>query len=151
MIAHVLALQRVAEADRFSRLDCELPETAERFQDNMSTWSDANATTPSIEDRLMSLERGMGEMMHLMRQMVNQASNVGGSPSSQGLRSQSIDESTLPDQGPALALQPVQFIQDLQVELFGERDRFSTETDMLGDVVSRGVIDAKLSLKLIEM
>ncbi|KAJ5155225.1 Transcriptional activator of proteases prtT [Penicillium capsulatum] len=137
------------EADYRERLDCELPETPERFQDNSSTWSDANTAIPSIEERLVALERGMGEMMHLMRQMINQSSNAGGSPSSQAMRSQSVDESTANDQGPPPTLQPVQFIQDLQVELCGERDHLS-ETD-LGDVVSSGVIDAKLSLKLMEL
>lgn len=148
--AHTWALLASAEADCRGRLDCELPETAERFQDNISTWSDANGVNSSIEDRLLSLERGMGEMMHLMRQMINQPSNAGGSPNSPGMRSQSIDENMLPDQGPPITLQPVQFIQDLQVELF-ESDRFSPETDLLGDVVSRGIVDAKLSLKLLEL
>ena len=94
----------------------------------------------------------MGEMMHLMRQMLNQSSHVGGSPTSHGMRSQSIDESMNDGApGPQLTLQPVQFIQDLQLELFGERDCFSPDPDILGDVVSQGIVDAKLSLRLMEL
>ncbi|KAJ5438422.1 Transcriptional activator of proteases prtT [Penicillium daleae] len=131
------------------RLDCELPETQDRFQDNASTWSDANAAIPSIEERLVSLERGMGEMIHLMRQMANQSSTVGGSPHSHATRS--VDEMTSGDSWPvpSFTLKPVQFIRDLQIECF--RDQLSTEADLLGDVVSQGIIDAKLSLKLIEL
>ena len=94
----------------------------------------------------------MGEMIHLMRQMVNQSPNTGGSPNFQG-RSNSIDEATSSDSGagPQFTLKPVQFIRDLQVECFGERDQFSAETELLGDVVSQGIVDAKLSLKLIEL
>ncbi|KAJ5669397.1 Transcriptional activator of proteases prtT [Penicillium macrosclerotiorum] len=133
-----------------TRLDCELPETQDRFQDNASTWSDANATIPSIEERLVSLERGMGEMIHLMRQMVNQPLNVSGSPHSHTTRS--VDETTSSGDNwpmPPFTLKPVQFIRDLQIECF--RDQFSAEADLLGDVVSQGIIDAKLSLKLIEL
>lgn len=118
----------------------------------MSTWSDANAAIPPIEERLLSLERGMGEMMHLMRQMLSQSSHAGGSPTSHGMRSQSIDESMNDGApGPQLTLQPVQFIQDLQLELSGERDCFSSDPDILGDVVSQGIVDAKLSLRLMEL
>ncbi|KAJ5168961.1 Transcriptional activator of proteases prtT [Penicillium canariense] len=129
------------------RLDCELPETQDRFQDNASTWSDANMTIPSIEERLVSLERGMGEMIHLMRQMVNQPSTISDSPHSQAGRS--VDEAHLDKWSPSFTLKPVQFIRDLQIEYF--RDQFSSEADLLGDVVSQGIIDAKLSLKLIEL
>ncbi|OKP11751.1 Transcriptional activator of proteases prtT [Penicillium subrubescens] len=131
------------------RLDCELPETQDRFQDNASTWSDANAAIPSIEERLVSLERGMGEMIHLMRQMANQSSTVAGSPHSHGTRS--VDDVASGDNWPvpSFTLKPVQFIRDLQIECF--RDQLSTEADLLGDIVSQGIIDAKLSLKLIEL
>ncbi|KAJ5584237.1 Transcriptional activator of proteases prtT [Penicillium hispanicum] len=135
------------------RLECELPETPERFQDNASTWSDANAAIPSIEERLVSLERGMGEMIHLMRQMVHHSPNAPGSPNFLVGRSNSIDEAASHDSGlgPSFALKPAQFIRDLQIECFGDRDQFSTEADIMGDVVSQGIVDAKLSLKLIEL
>ena len=91
----------------------------------------------------------MGEMIHLMRQMANQSSTVAGSPHSHGTRS--VDDVTSVDSWPApsFTLKPVQFIRDLQIECF--RDQLSTEADLLGDVVSQGIIDAKLSLKLIEL
>ncbi|KAJ6096649.1 Transcriptional activator of proteases prtT [Penicillium sp. IBT 16267x] len=129
------------------RLECELPETPDRYQDSASTWSDANAAIPSIEERLLSLERGMGEMIHLMRQMVNQPPTAG-SPSFPS-RDVSIDGSN--DSGPGFSLKPVQFIRDLQIECFGERDQFPAEGEIPGDVVSQGAVDAKLSLKLIEL
>lgn len=137
--------------DCFARLECELPETQDRFQDNASTWSDANAAIPSIEERLNSLERGMGEMIHLMRQMVNQSSTTGGSPHSHATRS--VDEAASCDSVPvpSFTLKPVQFIRDLQMECFSRRDNFSSDVDLLGDVVSQGIIDVKLSLKLIEL
>lgn len=133
------------------RLECELPETQDRFfQDNASTWSEANAAIPSIEERLVSLERGMGEMIHLMRQMVNQPSNASGSPNSYAGRG--LDEASN-ENGPvpSFSLKPVQLIRDLQIECFNGRDNFPTDVDLLGDVVSQGIIDAKLSLKLIEL
>lgn len=134
-----------------SRLECELPETQDRFQDNASTWSDANAAIPSIEERLTSLERGMGEMIHLMRQMVNQPSTAGGSPHSHVARS--VEEVATGDQGPlpSFTLKPVQLIRDLQKECFNGREDYSSDVDLLGDVVSQGIIDAKLSLKLVEL
>ncbi|OQD73307.1 hypothetical protein PENDEC_c016G00619 [Penicillium decumbens] len=133
------------------RLECELPETQDRFyQDSASTWSEANAAIPSIEERLVSLERGMGEMIHLMRQMVNQPSNASGSPNpyaAGGLDEASNENGPVP----SFCLKPVQLIRDLQSECFNRRDNFSTDVDLLDDVVSRGIIDAKLSLKLIEL
>lgn len=133
------------------RLECELPETQDRFQDNASMWSDANAAIPSIEERLNSLERGMGEMIHLMRQMVHQSSTAGGSPHSHAGRS--VDETAPGDSSPipSFTLRPVQLIRDLQIECFSGRDNFSSDVDLLGDAVSQGIIDVKLSLKLIEL
>ncbi|KAJ5302813.1 Transcriptional activator of proteases prtT [Penicillium atrosanguineum] len=133
------------------RLECELPETQDRFfQDNVSTWSEANAAIPSIEERLVSLERGMGEMINLMRQMANQSSNASGSPNSHAARS--LDDSPSEHgQVPSFSLKPVQLIRDLQIECFNGRDNYTTDVDLLGDIVSQGIIDAKLSLKLIEL
>ncbi|KAJ5129309.1 transcriptional regulator family: Fungal Specific TF [Penicillium bovifimosum] len=132
------------------RLECELPETTERFQDNASTWSDATAAIPSIEERLVSLERGMGEMIHLMRQMVNRSPSMSCSPTSQP-RSNSVDGSGSESMsGSFYPLKPAQLIRDLQAECFGERDH-SAEADILGDIVTQGIVDAKLSHKMIEL
>ncbi|KAJ5772916.1 hypothetical protein N7457_007812 [Penicillium paradoxum] len=133
------------------RLECELPETTERFQDNASTWSDATAAIPSIEERLVSLERGMGEMIHLMRQMVNRSPSMPCSPTSQP-RSNSIDgRGSTDSMSPSFyPLKPAQIIRDLQAECFGERDHLS-EADILGDIVTQGIVDSKLSMKLIEL
>ncbi|KAJ5090237.1 Transcriptional activator of proteases prtT [Penicillium argentinense] len=134
------------------RLECELPETPDRFQDNASTWSDANSSIPSIEERLLHLERGMGEMIHLMRQMVNHTSTIAGSGSPRSQVSRSVDESAGENGAlPPFTLKPVQLIRNLQVECFNGRDNLTPDTDLLGDVVSLGIIDAKLSYKLIEL
>lgn len=92
----------------------------------------------------------MGEMIHLMRQMVNQPSNASGSPNSYAGRG--LDEASN-ENGPvpSFSLKPVQLIRDLQIECFNGRDNFPADVDLLGDVVSQGIIDAKLSLKLIEL
>ena len=85
-------------------------------------------------------------MIHLMRQMVNQPSPVAGSPPSLGARS--VDDVTSNDgwSASSFTLKPMQFMRDLQTECF--RDQLSTEADLMGDVVSQGIIDAKLSLKM---
>jgi hypothetical protein len=136
----------------FPRLECELPETTDRFQDNASTWSDASAAIPSIEERLVSLERGMGEMIHLMRQMVNRSPSMSSSLTSQA-RSNSIDGTTSSDSvsSSLYPIKPAQLIRDLQAECFGERDLFSTDADILGDIITQGIVDSKLSMKLIEL
>lgn len=90
----------------------------------------------------------MGEMIHLMRQMVNQPPAA--SPNFP-TRNNSIDEAGSMENGPSFTLKPVQLIRDLQMECFSERDQFSAEGEILGDVVSQGIVDAKLSLKLIEL
>jgi hypothetical protein len=132
------------------RLDCELPETTERFQDNASTWSDATAV-PSIEERLVSLERGMGEMIHLMRQIVKSSPSMPCSPTFQ-TRNHSIDGTSSSDSMSSsfYPLKPAQLIRDLQAECFGERAHFS-DADILGDIVTQGIVDSKLSVKLIEL
>lgn len=116
----------------------------------MSPWSEANAAIPSIEERLVSLERGMGEMINLMRQMANQSSNASGSPNSHVTRSLD-DSSSEHGQVPSFSLKPVQLIRDLQIECFNGRDNYAPDVDLLGDIVSQGIIEAKLSLKLIEL
>ncbi|KAJ5899752.1 Transcriptional activator of proteases prtT [Penicillium taxi] len=133
------------------RLECELPETPDRYHDN-AFWSDANAAIPSLEERLVSLEHGMGEMIDLMRHMVKSSSSSSPNANTHVTRNNSIDEAMSDSRtGPLFALKPVQFIRDLQAECFGERDHFSSEADLMGDVVSQGIVDAKLSLKLIEL
>ncbi|KAJ5388151.1 Transcriptional activator of proteases prtT [Penicillium cosmopolitanum] len=133
------------------RLECELPETPDRFQDQASAWPDSNGAIPSIEERLLHLEHGMGEMIHLMRQMVNNTSNLAGSPRPQATRS--LDESTSGEIGalPPFTIKPVQFIRDLQLECFSGRDGLTGDADIIGDVVSLGIIDIKLSYKLMEL
>lgn len=143
--------QLIADNVLFHRLECELPETTDRFQDNASTWSDASAAIPSIEERLVSLERGMGEMIHLMRQMVNRSPSMSSSLTSQA-RSNSIDGTASSDSvsSSLYPIKPAQLIRDLQAECFGERDHF-TDADILGDIVTQGIVDSKLSMKLIEL
>ncbi|KAJ5596456.1 Transcriptional activator of proteases prtT [Penicillium hetheringtonii] len=106
------------------RLDCELPETPDRLQDHNSAWSDANSTIPTIEERLLHLEHGMVRMILLTGR--------------NGML-------------PPFTLKPVQFIKDLQLECFSGRETLSSDNDIIADVVSLGIIDIKLSYKLMEL
>ncbi|OJJ44096.1 hypothetical protein ASPZODRAFT_829210 [Penicilliopsis zonata CBS 506.65] len=128
------------------RIDCELPETPERFQDNALAWSDATGPIPFLEERLNSLERGMGDMTRMMRQMLDRSPNVSGSVASHSSRGSDLDEASLGDA--ALAPKPVHLMRKLQAELFGETGQ---TTSCVGDFVSKGIIDSKLSLKLIRL
>jgi hypothetical protein len=90
-------------------------------------------------------------MIHLMRQMVDRPPSMFGRLNSQA-RSDSIDESSNDSVSASLyPLKPAQLIRDLQAECFGERDHFSSDDDILGDIVTQGIVDSKLSLKLIEL
>lgn len=90
-------------------------------------------------------------MIHLMRQMVDRSPSISCSPTSQA-RSISIDAAASMDNMSTsyYPLKPAQVIRDLQAECFGERDHFS-DADILGDIVTQGIVDSKLSMKLIEL
>ena len=94
----------------------------------------------------------MGEMIHLMRQMVNRTPNMSSSFESQA-RSNSIDGTVSGDSvsSSLYPIKPAQLIRDLQVECFGERDQFSTDADILGDIVTQGIVDSKICVKMIEL
>lgn len=94
----------------------------------------------------------MGEMIHLMRQMMNRSPNMSSSFNSQA-RSNSIDGTASGDSvsSSLYPIKPAQLIRDLQVECFGERDHFSADADILGDIVTQGIVDSKYSVKMIEM
>ncbi|KAE8144909.1 transcriptional activator of proteases prtT [Aspergillus avenaceus] len=135
------------------RIECQLPETSERFQDNVPIWSDATTAIPSIEERLTSLERSMREMTGMLRQILNQPSNVSSISVPPLARSVHTDESVSVDGssfGPLLP-KPVRLIQDLQSEFFGETSRVPIDTPFLGASFEKGVLDSKLSLKLIQL
>jgi hypothetical protein len=94
----------------------------------------------------------MGEMIHLMRQMVNHSPSMSSSLTSQA-RSNSIDGTNSSDSVSSSLhpIKPAQLIRDLQAECFGERDHFASDGDILGDIVTQGIVDSKLSMKLIEL
>lgn len=137
----------------YFRIDCQLPETGEKFHDNISMWSDATASIPSIEERLASLERSIGEMTRTMRQMMDRSPSMSSASTSQLARSVTTDETASYDGSPPSPLvpKPVHMIQELHSEFFGEMDGFGAGANFQSDIVSKGIIDSKLSLKLTQL
>lgn len=144
------------------RIECELPETPERFQDSSYFWPDATTAIPCLDERLISLERSMGEMARMMRQMMDQSSsNVSCASSSHFSRSPhhdgplSAEGASLLSIWPLSLPKPVRLIRELQSEFFGTTDNsYSLDTVThhgMGDVFAKGVIDSKLSEKLIRL
>ena len=147
-----------SRANLLYRIECELPETPDRFQDNGYFWPENSATViPCLEDRLNSLERGMGEMTRMMRQMVDRSS-FGTSCGTGSQLSKSLYDEPLAGEGqpalstwPPLSLpKPIRLIRDLQSEFFGKPDHPSADT-LMGDVATREIADSKLSQKLIQL
>ncbi|KAJ9221994.1 transcriptional regulator family: Fungal Specific TF [Paecilomyces variotii] len=139
------------------RIDCELPETPERYQENALVWSEAAAVIPaSIEERLSSLERSMGELTNMMRQMIERFPNPSNSPASRSTgwsQTTELDDSRS-EEGVHLSLyvpKPVHLIRELQSEFFGRKEDFASEAHLLGDIVSKGLIDSKLAKRLIQL
>ncbi|KAB8072941.1 transcriptional activator of proteases prtT [Aspergillus leporis] len=135
------------------RIDCQLPETSERFQDNAPMWSDATTAIPSIEERLTSLERSMREMTGMLRQILNQTPSVSNISVPPLARSVHTDETASVEGGsfgPFLP-KPVRLIQDLQSEFFGETTHIPVESPFLGVSFEKGILDSKLSLKLVQL
>ncbi|PLB38184.1 C6 zinc finger domain protein [Aspergillus candidus] len=135
------------------RIDCQLPETADRFQDTSSMWSEATTAIPSIEERLISLEKNMKEMTGLLQQMLSQAPNLSGIQAPQLARSVHTDDSSTSMDGvssPHLP-RPVRLIQDLQSELMRDTGGFRGDGLSLIDHVPQGAIDPKLSQRLIQL
>ncbi|KAG2027115.1 hypothetical protein GB937_000853 [Aspergillus fischeri] len=135
------------------RIECKLPETAERFQDNASMWSDATAAIPSIEERLISLERSMTEMTSMMRQMMDRSPSISGSSVSMLTRSGITDETASIEgsQSSSFAPRPIRLLQDLQSDFVGEANVLPADSRSLGDPFTKGIIDPKLSQKLIQL
>ncbi|KNG81366.1 C6 zinc finger domain protein [Aspergillus nomiae NRRL 13137] len=136
-----------------TRIDCQLPETSERFQDSTPMWSDATTAIPSIEERLTSLERSMREMTGMLRQILNQSpsvSNISVPPLARSVLTEDTASIEGNSFGPFLP-RPVRLIQDLQSEFFGETNRIPVESPFLGNSFEKGVLDSKLSLKLVQL
>ncbi|KAI9931267.1 hypothetical protein MW887_010929 [Aspergillus wentii] len=116
-------------------------------------WSDATASIPSIEERLASLERSIGEMTRTMRQMMDRSPSMSSASTSQLARSVATDETASYDGSPPSPLvpKPVHMIQELHSEFFGEMDGFGAGANFSSDIVSKGIIDSKLSLKLTQL
>ncbi|PYI03370.1 hypothetical protein BO78DRAFT_322789 [Aspergillus sclerotiicarbonarius CBS 121057] len=134
------------------RIDCKLPETNDRFQDNAPMWSDATSAIPSIEERLTSLERSMREMTGMMRQMLAHSPALANGSIPHLTKSIITDETASMEGSPSSPFlpKPVRLIQDLQSDFFGEADSPPVESPLSGDGVAKGAIDSKLSLKLLQ-
>lgn len=155
-LAHLLTCG-VNRTDLPCRIDCELPETPERYQENALVWSEAAAVIPaSIEERLSSLERSMGELTNMMRQMVERFPNSSNSPAPRSTgwsQTTELDDSRS-EASVHLSLyvpKPVHLIRELQSEFFGRKEDFTSEAHLLGDIVSKGLIDTKLGKRLIRL
>ncbi|RAH85641.1 transcriptional activator of proteases prtT [Aspergillus japonicus CBS 114.51] len=131
------------------RIDCKLPETTDRFQDNASMWSDATSAIPSIEERLNSLERSMREMTSMMRQMLDQSPVTPTGIPPCWTRATNVDDGTSSEGSPSSPFlpKPVRLIQDLQSEFFGETENSS----YMSEGIAKGGLDSKLSLKLLQI
>lgn len=132
------------------RLDCKLPKSPGRSQENLLIQAEAMEAIPSIEERLTSLERSMGEMTRMMREMIDKSPCTSYSSTSQSSQSASMDE--MSSDGSTISHfvpKPVHMIQELQSEFFGEAD--SPNTQLGGDLVTRGIIDSRLSMKLMQL
>lgn len=116
-------------------------------------WSEATTAIPSIEERLISLEKNMKEMTGLLQQMLSQAPNLSGISAPQLARSVHTDDSSTSMDGvssPHLP-RPVRLIQDLQSELMRDTGSFRGDAVSLIDHVPQGAIDPKLSQRLIQL
>ena len=132
------------------RLDCKLPESPDRSQDNLSIRADAMEAIPSIEERLTSLERSMGEMTRMMREMMDRSPCIPQSSTSQSSHSVNMDEAS--SEGSTVSHfvpKPAHLFQELQSEFFGEAE--TPNTPFPGDLVTKGIIDTSLSLKLVQL
>lgn len=105
---------------------------------------------PSIEERLTSLERSMGEMTRLMREMIDRSPSTSYSSASQSTQSINLDEAS--SEGSTISHflpKPAHLIQELQSEFFGEAD--APNTQLPGDLVTKGIVDSRLSMKLMQL
>ncbi|EAW25105.1 uncharacterized protein NFIA_105930 [Aspergillus fischeri NRRL 181] len=116
-------------------------------------WSDATAAIPSIEERLISLERSMTEMTSMMRQMMDRSPSISGSSVSMLTRSGITDETASIEgsQSSSFAPRPIRLLQDLQSDFVGEANVLPADSRSLGDPFTKGIIDPKLSQKLIQL
>jgi hypothetical protein len=116
-------------------------------------WSDATAAIPSIEERLNSLERSMTEMTSMMRQMMDRSPSISGSSVSMLTRSGITDDTASIEgsQSSSFAPRPIRLLQDLQSDFMGEANVLPADARSLGDPFTKGIIDPKLSQKLIQL
>lgn len=105
---------------------------------------------PSIEERLTFLERGMGEMTRMMRDIVGRSPSI---PCSSALQStQSISTPDASNEGSPFTHctpNPGRQFQELQSEFFGGIE--AANPQLLGDMTTKGIIVSGLSLKLMQV
>lgn len=92
----------------------------------------------------------MGEMTRMMREMIDRSTSMSCSSTSQLTQGISTDEaSSVGSPFPNFVSKPVHLIQELQSEFFGGNE--TANPQFLGDLVTKGIIDSGLSLKLIRL
>ena len=96
----------------------------------------------------------MRELTDTVRQMMESRSDSSRSPifrsSKHGLRTAEFEE-TSSEEGFHLSPfvpRPVHLIGELQSEIFGEKEDHTSEAYHLGDIVTKGLVDSDLALRL---
>lgn len=105
---------------------------------------------PSIEERLTSLERSMGEMTRMMREIVGRSPSISCSSASQlthGINTPDASHDDTPFTH--CTPKPGHLFQELQSEIFGGSE--AANPQLLGDMTTKGIIDSGLSLQLMRL
>lgn len=92
----------------------------------------------------------------MMRQLLERSPNPSRSSTSRStMLSRSFElEDSPSEEGVHLSLyvpKPVHLIRELQSEFFGAKEDFTYEAHLLGDIVTKGLIDYKLAKRLLRL
>lgn len=131
-----------------SRIDCELPDGPKRYtEQNDGKWTD-------LERRFTRLEENFEELSSLVRKVLEQSS---GSNSGVEMRRSEPAESVQGDsrsdgfagENGSYVPQPVVLLRNLQSQFFGQKGDFTSESFLLGDIITRGIISPELAERLL--
>ena len=152
-----------------SRIDCEPPDGLKPH------FEQQDGKLLNLEQRFAQLEDKFDELSSLLRRVINQSTGPSSSsepsmperyvpeqlpkqipeqipPQAKTLKSPSETESDEDDEetGPYVP-QPVTLIRNLQSQFFGRKGDFTSESFMLGDIVTRDLITSDWAEKLLPM
>lgn len=131
-----------------SRIDCELPDGPKRHTEQ----NDCKLT--DLERRFTRLEENFEELSSLVRKVLEQSS---GSNSGVEVRRPEPAESVQSDSRSdgftgevrSYVPQPVVLLRNLQSQFFGQKGDFISESFLLGDITTRGIISPELAERLL--